>query len=53
MLYIQLASRQAWRPENFVKRIEEGDTLNEYNPYGEKYVVAESKFVGDEEPKNK
>jgi hypothetical protein len=53
MLYIQLASRQAFRPENFVKRMEEGDSLIDGSPYGEDYEVSQSTFIGDEAPKNK
>lgn len=53
MLYIQLASRQAFRPENFVKRIEEGDSLIDGSPYGETYEVSQSTFIGDEAPKTK
>ena len=34
-------------PDDVVKRLKEGDNLDDYNPYGD-YSVSEIKFIGDE-----
>jgi hypothetical protein len=39
--------RRAEKPEDIIKRINEGDSLSEFSPYGEDYEVDKMKFKGD------
>ena len=39
------------RPEQIVKRISEGDRLDDFNPYGD-YFPEQSRFLGDTRPKD-
>lgn len=47
-LYEDVMAEALYRPESFVKRIDNGDDLSDCNPYGEDYKVDKMKFVGDE-----
>lgn len=39
--------RKAEKPEEIIKRINEGDDLSEFSPYEKGYKVGEMKFMGD------
>lgn len=46
-------ARLSIRPEDYAKRITEGDDLQEDSPYGEDYQPKEMKFVGENVPASK
>ena len=47
-LYENVMAEALYRPESFVKRIDNGDDLEDCNPYEKGYKVNKMKFVGDE-----
>lgn len=47
-LYENVMAEALYRPESFVKRIDNGDDLEDCNPYEKGYKVGKMKFVGDE-----
>lgn len=46
-------SRLAIRPEDYARRLAEGDDLSDDNPYGSNYIVSKLKFAGERIPDGK